>query len=296
MLPILGKPITERVMEQLRAAGIAEFLLVCHPEDEEFQDYFSYRTDINARIRIVHQRERLGMAHALSCAAELIKGDFILSACDNLTSSEYISSMIAAWKFGPDLNALLAVMPVEPQRLNQVGIVEMDGHWVTRIIEKPDLSPAPSLISSLPLYIFSANVLGYLQQVHLSHRGEYEIQNAIQMLIDNCGFVKGLTANKRLTLTCPQDLISLNRHYFVSENPIQNFAAHLGPYTKINPPIFIGNGVNIGSHCVLGPNLYVEDDCRIGDHVFISNSVVLQDSILFEGARVVDQVVHANWR
>lgn len=293
MLPVLGKPITERVMEQVRGAGIAEFLLVCDPEDEEFQDYFTQRTEIDAIIRIIQQREPLGMAHALSCAAEAIEGDFILSACDNLTSSEFVSSMLAAWKRDPNLNALLAIMPVDPQRTRDVGIVEMDGPLVSRIIEKPQLSQAPSLIASLPLYIFSANVLDYLRDVQISDRGEYEIQDAIQMLIDDYGCVKGIPAKKRLTLTRPQDLISLNRHYLVSENPNQNLAVHIGPHTKINPPIFISEGTEIGSHCVLGPNVYVENDCLIEDHVYVTNSVVLKNAILTKGSRVVDQLVHA---
>ncbi len=53
-------------------------------------------------------------------------------------------------------------MPVEPERLGSVGIVEMDGPWVTRIVEKPSPAEAPSNISSLPLYCFSKRILDYL--------------------------------------------------------------------------------------------------------------------------------------
>ena len=294
MLPILGKPITERVMEQMRAAGIVDFVLVCHPDDGKLQDYFTDRAEINVSIRFVHQRETLGMAHALKCAAEVVEGDFILSACDNLTSSGHIAKMMTEWKHDPDLNALLAIMPVEPQRLSQVGVVEMDGPWITRIIEKPGPSKAPSIISSLPLYVFSSKVLEYLTRIPLSERGEYEIQDAIQMLIDNRGFVKGIKTNKRLTLTHPEDLIAINRHYLASEGPVRNFAAHVGAQTELNPPIYIASGVKIGSYCMLGPNVYIGNDCRIGDRVLITNSVVLQNSILADSGHIVDQVVQAN--
>lgn len=294
MLPVLGKPITERVMEEMRAAGIADFVLVCHPDDEKFQEYFTHRTEIDAAIRIVHQSASLGMAHALQCASGVVEGDFVLSSCDNLTSTSYIVKMMEDWKSDPDLNAVLAVMPVEPQRLGQVGVVEMDGPWVTRIIEKPGPSQAPSVISSLPLYVFSAKIMDYLDRIRLSKRGEYEIQDAIQMLIDNSGFVKGIMTDRRLTLTHPEDLIAINRHYLVRENPFQNFAAHVGANTQLKPPIFIGSGVDVGSDCILGPNVYIENDCRIGNRIHITNSVLLQDSLLTDGAHVVDQIVHAS--
>jgi NDP-sugar pyrophosphorylase family protein len=294
MLPILGKPITERVMEQIRAAGIVDFVLVCHPGDEELQDYFGYQTEIDAAVQIVHQGDSLGTAHALQCATGVIKGDFLLSSCDNLTSAEYIARMIEDWKSSPELNALLATMPVERQRLSHVGVVELDGPWVTRIIEKPGPSQAPSLISSLPLYLFSTKVLHYLSRVQLSERGEYEIPDAIQMLVDNHGRVKAMMTNKRLTLTYPEDLIAINRYYLANESPFRNSAAHIGPHTQLDPPIFIGAGVSIGSHCILGPDVYIENDCHIGNRVHITDAVVLQNSRLADGARVVNQIVHAN--
>lgn len=293
MLPVLGKPITERVMEQMRSAGIVDFVLVCHPDDREFQDYFLQRTEIEASIRIVYQRDSLGMAHALQCAAEALQGDFILSACDNLTPTGHIAKMVAAWKNGAGLDALLAIMPVEPQRFGQVGVVEMEGAQVTRIIEKPGPGQAPSHISSLPLYVFSPDVLEYLSRVPLSERGEHEIQDAIQMLIDDSSQVKSIMTKKRLTLTFAEDLIAINRHYLASEKPFQNFAAYVGPYTELVPPIFIESGVNIGSSCMLGPNVYIENNCSIGNHVQVTDSIVLRNSILSDGAHIAGQVVDA---
>ena len=74
------------VMDGLKSAGIEEFILVVHPEDIELINFYSK----NKNIQIVHQVERKGAAHALSCAASLITGDFILTACDNLVENENI--------------------------------------------------------------------------------------------------------------------------------------------------------------------------------------------------------------
>lgn len=61
-----------------------------------------------------------------------------------------------------------------------------------------------SLMASTPLYVFSSRIFEYLHQVPISPRGEYELQDAIQMMIDEGQTVNGLFLNNRLTLTTPE--------------------------------------------------------------------------------------------
>ncbi|MGD8596444.1 MAG: sugar phosphate nucleotidyltransferase, partial [Anaerolineae bacterium] len=173
MVPILGKPIVERVMQDLVANGVEDIILVVSPTDRYITRYFRRESKIEADLRFAYQTERLGMANALSCAAPLITEDFILSACDNLISANHIGQMLEMWQSTPKPNAVLTLMPVEQERLGSVGIVELDGPWVVRIVEKPSPEEAPSDVSSLPLYCFSRHILDYLPQVRLSPRGEY---------------------------------------------------------------------------------------------------------------------------
>ena len=292
MVPILGKPIVERVMEDLAANGVDDFVLVVSPDDLYITRYFRRESDIEADVRFVYQPQRLGMADALLCAAPLITDDFILSACDNLISAEHVGRMIAAWQSSPRPNAVLTLMPIEPDRLGSVGIVEMDGPWITRITEKPPPEEAPSNISSLPLYCFSPLILDYLPQVRLSPRGEYELQDAIQMLIERDGRVRGVMVEHRLTLTSPADLLALNRHYlFNGDNRPQLAPYKVGPNTQLITPLRIESGTTIGENCTIGPNAYIERDCRIGDGVTIRNAVVLRESIVPDGTTVEDQVM-----
>ncbi len=87
MVPILGKPIVERVMEDFFANGIDDFILVVSTRDRHITRYFRHESKLEADVRFVYQPERLGMANALQCAAQLITDDFFLSACDNLISA-----------------------------------------------------------------------------------------------------------------------------------------------------------------------------------------------------------------
>lgn len=291
MLPILGRPMVERVMLDMVANGVQDFILVVSPDDRYITHYFRRESDIKAEVRFVYQPQRLGMANALACAAPLVTDDFILSACDNIVSAEHVGRMMDAWQWPTKPNALLTLMSVEPDRSGSVGIVEMDGPWIKRIVEKPRPEEAPSNISSLPLYCFSPRVLDYLPEVPRSSRGEYELQDAIQMLIERDGRVGGVTCKRRLTLTNAADLLAINRHYLMRTDRPQIAPQTVGLNTQLVTPLRIESGTVIGANCIIGPNVYIERDCRIGDGVTVRNAVVLRESAVPDATTVVDQVV-----
>jgi NDP-sugar pyrophosphorylase family protein len=291
MLPILGMPILERILEQMAPNGIHDFILVISPEDECIRGYFQERMEKWGRIRFAYQEEHLGSAHALGCAAPLISEDFMVSACDNLTSARHIACMHEAWRSGIHQDALLSIMPADPQRISQTGIVEMEGPRVKRIIEKPRPDQAPSNISSLPLYCFSTRILDLLAEVPLSSRGEYELPSAIQMLIDQGGEVRGVYTDHRLTLTNLDDLLSINLYYLErSEEAFQVAPDEVGENTQLIPPLCVEAGSVIGRDCTIGPNVYIEPNCRIGDRVHLRDAVILRHSKVRDDSQMINQV------
>ncbi|MGC9350324.1 MAG: sugar phosphate nucleotidyltransferase [Anaerolineae bacterium] len=292
MLPILGKPIVERVMEMLVHNGVQDLILVVSPDDRDISRYFRRESRIEADVRFAYQPERKGMANALSCAAPLLTEDFVLSACDNLVARSDIARLIAMMQSAQEPNGVLTLLPVEPNRLGSVGIVEMDGPWVTRIVEKPKPEEAPSDISSLPLYVLSHKILDYLPEVPLSPRGEYELQDAIQMLIERDGRVGGVIVDRRLTLTNAADLLALNREYLNhgSDRP-QLAPMTVGPQTRLVTPLHIEEGTVIGRDCTIGPNVYIERDCHIGDGVTVRDAVVLRGAKVPDERTVINEVV-----
>ncbi|MBS1250070.1 MAG: UTP--glucose-1-phosphate uridylyltransferase [Chloroflexi bacterium] len=217
MIPVLGVPIVERVMEPLLANGITDFILVVSPEDEEIRRYFREETQLAADVRLVPQPQPLGMGHALHQAAPFIEEDFLLSACDNLVPEADVTKLLQRWGESPRPNALLTLLRVKPEDIPRVGIVELEGNRVTKIVEKPSLAEAPSNIASTPLYCFSHRLLTYLPKIPLSPRGEYELQNAVQMLIAEEGQVYGVELESRLDLTKPADLPEITKHYAFAE-------------------------------------------------------------------------------
>ena len=292
MVPVLGKPLVERVMEDLHANHIDDFVLVVSPDDREILRYFRRESTIEADVRFVYQTQRLGMANALMQAVPLIEDDFVLSACDNLTSSQYVGQMLAAWNAEPHPNAVLSLMPVPHERISSTGIVALDGEWITRIVEKPPPEEAPSNVSSLPLYCFRHTFLDYLPEIQLSPRGEYELQDAIQALIEREGYVRGVFVEQRLTVTGPGDLLNINRLYLMGGNDTPQLEPQtVGPNTHLITPLRIESGVVIGANCTIGPNVYIERDCQIGAGSHIRDAVLLRGVKVESGSDIVDQVV-----
>ena len=292
MLPILGVPMVARVMEMLVENGLKDFILVVSPDDREIVDYFKIESKLDVQVQFVVQPKRRGMADALSRAAELIRGDFLLTACDNLVSGNDVRQMFKLWNAEPKPNGILALMEVPTEKIKSVGIVELDGEWVTNIIEKPYPKEVSGNIASMPLYIFSRRILDYLLEVPLSPRGEYELQDAIQMLIERDGGVRGYHAAGRLTLTSPADLLELNRHYLSNREGNSHISPQsVGVNTKLIPPLHIESGVVIGADCVVGPNVYIERDCQIGGGATVRESVLLQGVIVPTGAFIEGKVV-----
>jgi bifunctional UDP-N-acetylglucosamine pyrophosphorylase/glucosamine-1-phosphate N-acetyltransferase len=291
MAPILGKPIVERVMETLFQNGVREFVLVVSREDNELEQYFREQSELKVALQFVIQPERLGMAHALSLAAPHLDDAFVMSACDNLVSPAHIAELLAAHQ-ARLAQATLSLMPIDLSQASRTGVVEWRDERILRIVEKPTPEEAPSTISSLPLYVFSPRILDLLPRVKPSARGEYELQDAIQMLIDEGSYVTGVLTNSRLQLTNSHDLLELNRHYLSNSRDVPYIkAGSIGQHTHLITPLWIEQGTIIGPGCLIGPHVYIERDCRIGANVLIKDAVILRNSVIEEGRQIIGEVV-----
>jgi len=284
MLPILGKPIVERVMDVLRRGGIDDFILVVNPKDEAILEHFA------ERVRFAFQEEPLGMAHALRCAVPLIEGDFLLAACDSLVSPAHVAELIRC-QSREDVSATMSLRRVARLEIERLSAVELEGGFVTRIVEKPSLDGAPSGIASLPLYALPPRILDYLGEVPLSPRGEYELQDAIQMLIERKGSVRGVFTTWRLDLTRPEDLLAISRYYLAQGLDAEVVPSALGVDTEVVPPVRIEEGVSMGRNCVIGPYVYLESGSRLGSGVRVEEAVVLRGAKIVKGTVVKKQVV-----
>ena len=289
MVPALGRPLVERALMPYAANGIRDFVLVVGADDEEIRRHFTHHSGLEVTTRFAVQEERLGMAHALATAADLIEGPFVLSACDSLVSVEHVGEVLSA---AGSADAVLSLLDVEAEFVARSAAVELDGVLVKRIVEKPAPGEATSNTVSLPHYIFPRRLIDRLAGVGRSVRGEYEIQDAIQALIDDGETVVGIRAEDRYQVSTSEDLLALTRRLLHEEvEPTHIAPARVGAGTDLIGPLRIEAGVEIGDHCEIGPDVYLESGSSVGNGAVVRESVVLRNAWVRDGQRVVGEIL-----
>lgn len=289
MVPVLGRPLVELALAPWTSRDLTDVVFVVGPDDEEIRAHFGDGSGHGIVSRFVVQRERKGMAHALSVAAPCLTGDFALTACDSLVSGDHVGDLLAAHCDG---STVLSLLDVPSELVSKSSAVKLDGGRVRRIIEKPAREEAPSNTVSLPHYILTHRILDLLASLEPSPRGEIELQSAIQGLIDCGDRVVGAEASERLQVSDPEDLRRLNLDRLrsaVASGSFSGGAAGFG--AVIDGPVLIDDGVVVGRGCRIGPAVYLEVGCSIGDEVEITNSVVLRGARVDSGSRIEGRIL-----
>jgi dTDP-glucose pyrophosphorylase len=286
MLPVVGRPIIARVIDQLNVAGIREVVIVVAADDRHIRPYFETHPSPEMALTFTVQSAPRGMAHALLEAAPSVRDDFVLTACDSLYPDDHYQELVRMHQAGTS-PATLTLMEVAPEVIRRASSVEIVAGRVRRIVEKPTLVEAPSNIASLALYAFDRILLDYLGQVRESSRGELELQDAIQMLIANSGGLAGLMTPWRWELTAPADLLEINLKVMATQPKMAVAPAGV----ETSPPVFVENGLMLLEDIHLGPNVYIENGAQIGARAKLCNSVVLHDGVVAAGATIDRQLI-----
>lgn len=300
MMPIASQPMVERVLDMLAQGGIERFIVVADPQDRALIEHIN-RSSRAAQVRLAYQERQLGMAHAVECAAPLVREahapSFLLASCDNLYPQEHIPALIER-RHQHNLDAALTLMWIPRERASATGLVVLnERERVTKIIEKPKPAQIPrydgtdEVLAAPSLYVLSTRVLDYLAQVPLSPRGEREFPDALRLLIEDGGAVGGRVVQWRMTLTRPPDLLAINRHILRQDPACARVEADLPEKIDINPPVRIDPGVRLGDGCRIGPEVYLERGCTVGAGATVQRAVVLRGATVKAGGLVEDTVV-----
>jgi UTP--glucose-1-phosphate uridylyltransferase len=294
MMPVAGKPMVQRVMDMLGQGGADRFIVVAHPDDHALIQQFR-QTPWATCVRFVYQAERLGMAHALECAIPAICEDgiseFILASCDNLYPEGHVGALVSQRR-EHGLDAVLTLMQVRPEQIPTLAVVALgeDGR-VTRLVEKPRAEDAPSDLGVPALYALSTRVLDYLPLVPVSPRGERDFPDALRLLIDDGGAVKGAMVAWRMTMTRPADLLALNRYFLRRDLSSATLEIEVPDGVEIVPPVRIESGVELSAGCCVGPEVYLEAGARVGASATLRGCAVLRGAAIAAGAVVEGQIL-----
>lgn len=301
LLPVANKPILYYGLEAIAEAGITDVGIIVGDTQEEIQRAVAGGDRWGITPTFIRQDEPLGLAHAVLTAAEFLgEDDFVMYLGDNLIAggiTELVEDFRAA---RPDAQILLARVP-DPERF---GVAELDGDGrVTRLVEKPEVPPSD--LALVGVYLFTPAILQAARSIDYSDRGELEITDAIQWLIDRgdrivSTLVKGwwkdtgklhelLEAN-RIVLEALEPGVSgsVDEHSeLVGRVVIEEGAEVVRSFVR--GPAVIGPGTRVVDSYV-GPFTSLAEDCLI-ERTEIEHSVVLGGCTVRDVRRVVDSLL-----
>lgn len=178
LVDVGGRPLLTHVFETLRDSGVDELVVVVGYRAGAIVEHFG-DTFQDVPITYVHQREQRGLGHAILQTAPHIDESFVVLNGDNIVAGT-LEKQIEAHRTTDDA-AVLGVERVDRATARNTGVVTVENDYVTDIVEKPE-NP-PSRLVTTGCYVLPESIFDALRLLHPSERGEYELTDAIGVLI-----------------------------------------------------------------------------------------------------------------
>jgi len=283
MLPIAGKPILEWNLLSARAAGLKEFIFVVSYKSEMVREYFGDGKPWNVKIIYVNQGKALGTAHAIGTIEPFVN-DFIALCGDTIFGTHDIRQIV---KKGTKIGL------VKIDKATEYGIVELKGKHVTKINEKMEY-PSSNIINA-GIYHFNKYIFDCIRKTEKSSRGEFEITDSINMLV-NKEQMEGVFLKEWRDVVYPWHLLDANEELLkksktiiqgiVEKNVVLNGTIVIGKGTIVRSGTYIEGPIVIGKNSKIGPNCYLRAYTTIGDNCHIGNACEVKNSIIMDNSNV----------
>jgi len=291
LVPVANKPVLFYGIEALVEAGITEIGIVVGDTKEEIKAAVGDGSRWGIRVSYIEQEAPLGLAHAVMIAEEFLQDEpFVMYLGDNLIKQGIKNFVEEFQRNSCNSQILLARVP-NPQ---QFGVAELEADRVVRLVEKP--KEPRSDLALVGVYMFDHHIFEAVKNIRPSWRGELEITDAIQYLIDkgyeirsqiitgwwkDTGKIEDLLEANRIILDSLED----RREGRVDSSSQVVFKVILEPGSEIinssvRGPAIVGQGTRI-EDSFIGPFT------SIGAHCFIQHSEI-EHSIIMEGSQIIN--------
>ena len=291
LLPIANKPILFNALEYVAEAGIVEVGIVTNEEGYEVREAVGDGSTWGLKITFIPQEAPLGLAHVVKISEDFIKKDpFVFYLGDNMVVGG-IKKFIDKFKEEGSNCHLTLSRVKDPERF---GVPEIQGSRIIGIEEKPQKPKSEFAVAGI--YIYDHSIFEAVNAIQPSARGELEISDAHQYLLD-----KG----KKVTFSeitgwwkdtgKPQDILEANR--LVLENMKSKIEGTVDKKSYLAGNITIEKGAKIINSHIRGPaiigkntvieNCYIGPFTSVGDHCKLKNSEV-EFSILMSKCHILD--------
>ena len=292
LVPVANKPVLFYGIEALVDAGITDIGIVIAPETgDEIRAAAGDGSAFGASITYILQARPAGLAHAVLTAEDFLgAAPFVMYLGDNLLR-DGITDLVGAFReHEPEALILLTKVP-DPWHY---GVAELNGESIVRLVEKP--SEPPSDMALVGVYMFTPAIFDAARAIAPSGRGELEITDAIQRLIDNGARVESHTVAGWWKDTGQlADMLEANR--LVLEDIERRIDGELDAESTVEGRVVVETGAVLERSLVRGPAIIGAGarivDSYIGPYTSIDSDVEVvktevEHSILLAGAQVHD--------
>jgi len=287
LIPVANKPISQYVLEDLREAGVRDFGVVLGDTFPELvQQHYGDGSRFNVNIRYIFQGKPLGIAHAVSLCRDFVGEDsFTLYLGDNLLQHgvrRYLEKFVEG-----DFEALVLLKDVDDP--TKFGVAKFDGERLMGFVEKPKVPP--SKYALVGVYFFKPIVFEVIKDLKPSWRGELEITDALQLMLER-GYHVGYSFVEGWWLdTGKKDDILYANSFILDEHAKRNVQGEIVE-SRVEGRVEVGEGSRLVKSVGRGPAVigrgchiegsYVGPYTSVGDNSKILNSSIEYSIILSE--------------
>ena len=292
LIPVANKPVLFRVIEAICDAGITDIGIVVGDTAEEIKKAVGRGGRWGVKITYIPQDLPLGLAHAVKISQDFLKEDrFVMFLGDNVIQGG-ISPLIAQFAESEWHSQIVLTRVDHPE---QYGVAELDDQGrIIQLIEKP--KQPPSDLALVGIYMFDHHIFEAVSNISPSWRGELEITDAIQWLVEHDYQVYPYVHRGWWIDTGrPGDLLEANGLVLEELTPCNE--GYIDRDSQVDSRVTVERGAEIINSVVRGPaiigedtrivNSYVGPFTSIFHHVLIENSEI-ERSIVLEHSRIRD--------
>ncbi len=292
LVPVANKPILFYGLEQLRDAGVTDIGIIVGDTAAEIEAAVGDGSALGITATYIHQDQPLGLAHAVLTAAGFLgEDDFVMFLGDNLIEGG-ISHVVEAFTRDRPAAQLLLKQVADPQHFG-VAVLGADGR-IERLVEKP--AAPPSDLALVGVYLFTSAILDAARRIEPSWRGELEITDAIQRLLDDGLTVRASRVEGWWLDTGKKDeLLAANR--IVLGGLVGRVDGEVDDASQLVGEVVVEAGARVVASQVRGPAVIgagtVIEDAYVGPFTSIGDGCRLvrtevEYSVVMAGCEVVD--------
>ncbi|MFN3393922.1 MAG: glucose-1-phosphate thymidylyltransferase [Candidatus Thermochlorobacter sp.] len=288
LIPIANKPMLHYAIEAVAAAGIKEVGIVTNAKNKDVEQAIGSGKSFGVKITYIPQEAPLGLAHVVKISQDFIKDEpFIFYLGDNMLVGG-VKRFIEEFQSQRSNCHLTLAKVKDPERF---GVPELKGNRIVSIEEKPQKPKSSYAVAGI--YLYDSCIFEAVNAIQPSARGELEISDAHQYLIEK---------NYRVTYSeitgwwkdtgKPFDLLEANR--LVLENQEPSIEGDVDDDSSVTGKVVIGKGTKVQNSVLRGP-------CIIGSNCLIKDSYIgpftsIYDDCIIKKSEIEFSIVLRNCR